>query len=85
MLRVTVEAHPNARADRLELADDNVLRVWVRAGAIEGQANAAIAQTIAQSLGLRNRQVLLVSGQRSRHKIFEVDLASIEELRQRLR
>jgi uncharacterized protein len=82
-VRLTVEAHPNARVDRIELADD-ILRVWVRARAIDGQANAAIEQTIADALGLRSRQVRIVSGARSRHKALEVDLADIHEVRRRL-
>jgi uncharacterized protein len=78
-----VEAHPNARSARLEVVVDT-LHVWVRARAIDGQANAAIEQTIAQALGMRKRQVRIVSGARSRHKLLEIDLADIDELRQRL-
>ena len=83
-LRLTVEAHASARTERVLFAD-NVLRVWVRARAIEGQANTAIEQAIAEALGLRNRGVRLVSGARSRHKTVEVDIASLEELQDRLR
>jgi uncharacterized protein YggU (UPF0235/DUF167 family) len=82
-MRLSVEAHPNARAARLEVVDDS-LHVWVRARAIDGQANAAIEQTIARALRMRNRQVRIVSGARSRHKTLEVDLADIDELRQQL-
>jgi uncharacterized protein YggU (UPF0235/DUF167 family) len=82
-LRLTVEAHTNARQDRLELVD-SLLRVWVKARAIDGRANDAIEQTVAQALGLRNRQVRLVSGARSRYKIVEVDLSDIDAVRGRL-
>jgi uncharacterized protein YggU (UPF0235/DUF167 family) len=83
MLRASVEAHPNARVDRVELAE-TTLRVWVRARAIDGQANDAIERSIAQALGLRSRQVRIVSGPRTRHKIVELDLVDFEELRRRL-
>jgi len=82
-VRITVEAHPNARLARLELAD-TTLRIWVAARAIDGQANAAIEATIAGALGLRNRQVRIVSGARSRQKTVELDLADMGELRERL-
>lgn len=82
-LRVSVEAHPNARLDRLELVG-TTLRVWVRAKAIDGQANAAIEATIAQALGLRNRQVRVVNGARSRHKLVEIELEDFLEVRHRL-
>ena len=78
-----MEAHPNARLDRLELANET-LRVWVRARALEGQANAAIEQAIASALGLRQREVRLVSGTRSRHKVVELDLATLDDVRSRL-
>jgi uncharacterized protein len=83
MLRASVEAHPNARVDRVELAE-TTLRVWVRARAIDAQANDAIQRTIARALGLRGREVRLVSGARSRHKIVELDLVDFEEVRRRL-
>jgi len=82
-LRLDVEAHPNARADRVELVDD-VVRVWVRAPAVDGRANAAIEGVLAEALGLRQRQVQIVRGHASRHKVFELDLADIEEVRRRL-
>ena len=82
-MRVSVEAHPNASVARVELAD-TVLRVWVHAKAVDGQANAAIERTIAEALGLRNRQVRLVSGARTRHKTFDIDVANVDELRRRL-
>ena len=82
-LRVYVEAHPNARIERVELVGDSV-RVWVRARAVEGQANEAIEQVIARALGLRPRQVRIIRGATSRHKTVEVDIAELDELRKRL-
>ncbi len=83
VLRLTVKAHPNARVNRVELAE-TTLGVWVRARAVDGQANAAIEDAIAQALGLRKHQVRLLSGATRREKIFEVDLADLEEVRRRL-
>jgi uncharacterized protein YggU (UPF0235/DUF167 family) len=82
-LRLTVEAHPNATLERVELVDER-LRVWVRARAVDGQANEAIEYAMAQALGLRARQVRIVRGARSRQKVVEVDLADLDELRNRL-
>jgi len=82
-VRLALEAHPNATLQRIELVNDTS-RVWVRARAIDGQANAAIEQTIAQALGLRHRQVRIVSGTRSRHKVAEIHLADIQEVHRRL-
>jgi uncharacterized protein len=84
MLRIHVAAHPGARRERVDLLGDDVLGVWVRARAVDGQANRAIEVAIADALGLRPRQVRLVSGQISRHKLVEIDALSVDALRARL-
>ena len=84
MLCLDVHAHPGARRERVELLPDGSLEVWVQARPVEGQANAAIERVLASALGLRPRQVALVSGHTSRHKVAQVDLASPDELRARL-
>jgi uncharacterized protein len=84
MLRVQVRAHPGARRERVELLPDGSLGVWVRTRAVEGQANAAIERALASALSLRPRQVALISGHTSRHKVAQVDLANPDELRTRL-
>jgi uncharacterized protein YggU (UPF0235/DUF167 family) len=85
MLRIQVTAHPGAHRERVELLDDDVLGVWVRARPVDGRANRAIELAIASALGLRPRQVRLVVGEISRRKIVEVDAPSLEALRARLR
>ena len=71
MLRVTVIAHPSARTERLKLLDDGTLGAWICARPVEGQANVAIERVVAAALGLRPRQVKIVSGLTNRRKILE--------------
>ena len=82
-MRVTVEAHPNARGERIELVG-STLRVWVRARPVEGRANAAIEHFLAKALGLRRQQVQIVAGATARHKLVDLDIADLEVLRARL-
>jgi uncharacterized protein YggU (UPF0235/DUF167 family) len=82
-MRIAVEAHPNARLERVELAG-NILSVWVRARPVEGQANAAIEAAIARALNVRRRAVRLVGGATSRYKLVEIEVANLEDLRDRL-
>ncbi len=84
MLRLAVVAHPGARAERAAARGEAELGVWVRARAVEGQANAAIERVLARALGLRPAQVRLLGGGRSRRKIVEVDLPSLAALAKRL-
>jgi uncharacterized protein len=60
--------------DKVErLADGrSVLKVRVRAAASEGEANAALIQLIAKSLGVAARDVSLVAGASARLKRLKV-------------
>jgi uncharacterized protein YggU (UPF0235/DUF167 family) len=63
--------------------EDDTLSVRVQAPAIDGRANEALLAAVARALGLRSRQVRLLRGERSRNKLIEVELATLEELRAR--
>jgi uncharacterized protein YggU (UPF0235/DUF167 family) len=84
VLKLSVQAHPGARVERIELVDDDTLGVWVRARAVDGQANAAIERVVAAALRLRPREVRLVAGRTSRRKILEIDLDGVDAVRERL-
>jgi uncharacterized protein YggU (UPF0235/DUF167 family) len=79
-----VRAHPGASRTVAEW-DGAVLHVRIRARAIEGAANRALIQAVADTLGVRRSAVSLVAGERSRNKLFEVtglDPASLTRLRE---
>jgi uncharacterized protein YggU (UPF0235/DUF167 family) len=81
---LTVVAHPGAKVQRVALLDDGTLGVWVRARAVEGQANTAIERALAAALGLKTRQVKIFGGLANRRKIVEIDLPGLDAVRQRL-
>ena len=81
---VAVRVHPGASREGVALLPDGSLDVRLRARAIEGQANARLTDLLAERLGLRRRDVVLVSGVRSRQKVVKLRLASAEELGRRL-
>ena len=83
-MRLSIVAHPGARAARVRAIDDQTLEVWVRARPVEGQANAAIEHAIATALGLKPRQVAIVGGATSKRKIVDIDLPGAPALHQRL-
>ncbi len=58
-----------------------VLKVRLRAPAIEGKANAALIDFLAEQLNLRPRQVTLDRGGKSRDKIVLIDGATAEQIR----
>jgi len=75
---------PGSSRDEMAGWDGDTLRVRLRARAVEGKANRALLEFLADSLGLRPRQVELIKGERSREKLVEVELPSMEEVAARL-
>lgn len=82
MARLTVRVTPRARRRQLRW-DGTVLRLWVTAPPVEGAANAAVRELVADALALPPSAVRLVAGTASRQKILEVDLDE-KELAKRL-
>lgn len=70
-MRLMVRAHPGASRTGAEW-DGTVLHVRIGARAVEGAANRALIQAVADTLGVRRSAVSLVAGDRSRNKVFEV-------------
>lgn len=73
-LRVAVT--PGGAKDALGGLCEDRLRVRLRAKAVEGRANAALTDFLASCLGLRPRQVAIVSGEKSRRKIVRIEAES---------
>jgi len=79
-----VRAHPSASRPGAKW-DGAILHVRIRARSIEGAANRALILAVADALGVRRSAVTLVTGERSRNKLFEVtglDPASLARLRE---
>lgn len=81
---VAVRVHPGASRAAVELLPDGSLDVRLRARAVEGQANEGLIALLAERLGLRRRDVEIVSGVRSRQKRVRIGVASAEDLGRRL-
>ena len=83
-ITVTVRVHPGASREAIALLPDGSLDVRLRARPVEGQANDRLIGLLAERLGLRKRDVAVVSGVRSRQKVVRIGVASADELRRRL-
>ena len=70
---LTIRVTPNASRD--EVAGDvaGVIRIRLRAPAVEGKANAALVQFVADALGVRRSSVSITHGQTGRTKSVEVE------------
>ncbi|HEX5533691.1 MAG TPA: DUF167 domain-containing protein [Actinomycetales bacterium] len=86
-MRFSIRVRPGSSRTTVGGTHDDALVVRVTARAVDGAANEAALAAVAEALGVRRRQVVLVSGATSRTKVVEVDAddervgAALESLR----
>jgi hypothetical protein len=79
-----VRVQPRAGRDEVLGWHGGALRVRVTAAPEAGQANRAVIELLAETLGVPRSSVELVRGAVSRDKLFRVSGRSVNELRARL-
>ncbi len=73
---IRVHAQPGARRTEVAGLHGDALKIRVAAPALEDRANDALIEFIAGKLGLAKRDVVLVSGAKSREKRLEIRAAT---------
>lgn len=69
---IVVKVVPGASRDRVVGVLGDALKITTAAAAEKGRANAAVARTLARTLGVSPRNVELVSGATSPRKEFRI-------------
>jgi len=82
---IAVKAVPGASRDRIVGVLGQSLKVATSAPAEKGKANAAIARTLAEALGVDKRNVALISGRTGPMKKFRVMGVSPQAVREAFR
>lgn len=83
--KLAVKAVPNAPRNAVAGWLGDALKVKVRAPALEGRANEALCEFLADELGLPKRAVSVALGDKSRQKVIQIDGLSLEDVRARLK
>ena len=83
-MHLKVRVIPNAKKTSVGGYRDGELVLRLNAPAIEGKANKAAVDFIAQLFAVSRSAVLLVRGERSRHKIFEIVGLEVSDLERKL-
>jgi uncharacterized protein (TIGR00251 family) len=81
---VQFHVNPNAKLDEVVGEHGGLIRIKLRAPALEGKANAALLSFLATELEIPKRAILLKRGQRSREKLIRIEGLSEEVVRRRL-
>ena len=82
--RLKLRVVPNAKRSELVGAHGDAVRVKVAAPALDGRANEALVEFIAETLNVSRREVRVVTGEKSRDKLIEIDSLDEAEARKRL-
>jgi len=69
---LSVRVQPRARRNAVQPTASGLLKVYVTAPPESGRANDAVVETIAEWLGVKRRQVEIVSGATNRQKVLRI-------------
>ena len=83
-MRLAVRVIPNARQTEFSGRREGEVVLRLNAPAIEGKANKAALEFIAQYFGIARSRVTIVSGEQRRRKIFEIAGLELQEVVRRL-
>ena len=83
--RINIYVQPRASKTAVAGMHDGCVKVRLAAPPVDGAANAALIEFVAERLGLAKSHVRIVTGQASRRKVVEVDGVSAERLAAALR
>jgi len=71
-MKISVKVKPNARQEKIERINESHFLIRVKEKPQEGKANKAVIKVLAEYFGVPQSQVVLLKGQSSREKIFEI-------------
>lgn len=77
---LSLRVQPNARRDAFAgLWNDTHIKVALNAPAVDGKANDALIDFLADSLGFKKKNIFIVTGQTSRCKIILIEMTDEKE------
>jgi uncharacterized protein (TIGR00251 family) len=83
---LTVRVTPRARKNEFAgILEDGTLRVRIAAPPVEGKANAALVEFLADVLRVRKSKIEIVAGQKGLDKILSIEEMTSEEVEERIR
>lgn len=72
-MKITVTAHPNSKKPRVEKDLFGSLHIYVAQPPLEGKANKAIMEALAEYFKISKSRISLVRGEKSKQKFFEYE------------
>ena len=71
-MRIFVSVKPKSKITEVEQVNDTHFVVRVKEPPVEGKANVAVVEALAEYFGVGQSRIRLVSGATSKQKVFEI-------------
>ena len=71
-MKISIIVHPNSKRPRIEKDLLDTLHVYVNQPPLEGKANKAVIEALAEYFKVKRNCVRLLSGEKSKNKLFEI-------------
>lgn len=71
-MKIAVIVHPNAKKPRIEKDLLGTMHLYVHAPPLEGKANRAAIEALAEHFHTKRAKITLLSGEKSKNKLFEI-------------
>lgn len=78
--RINVYVQPRASKTAIAGMHDGCVKIRLAAPPVDGAANAALIEFVAEQLGIAKSRVKIVAGLTSRRKTLEVEDVTVEQL-----
>jgi uncharacterized protein len=72
-MKISVRVTANSRKPRVFKENDNVLKIWVDAPAVEGKANKRLVEILSEYYNRPKSSFCIVRGMKNRNKIVEIN------------
>ena len=76
-IRISIHVQPRAARTAIAGMHDGCIKIRLAAPPVDGAANAALLEFVAERLGIAKRNVRLIAGHASRRKVLEIDGVSL--------
>ena len=71
-MRLNIKVIPNAKHNKV-VEEAGRLKVYLIAPAVEGKANKALIDFLAEHFRVKRKQIRLILGEKNREKVVEID------------
>lgn len=68
---LNIKVYPRARKNQIK-KEDNILKIYTTAPAVDNKANLAIIEMLADFLAVKKSKIVIKKGEKSRVKVIEI-------------